>query len=560
VTEFRGVPVSPGVALARLLLWPRKGEQQPAAGGEERSPEAEEARFRQAVESILHELHEERADLERRAGAETAAILEAHALIAADPELEGEVLRLIREEGLPAAQAILNAGNVMAELLGSLDDPYLSQRADDVRDVASRLAGAASGEVDRLPPIPWEHAIVVAEDLPPSRVARLDPARVAGLVCERGGATSHAAFIARSLGIPAVFATGRLPLSDGGYQAVLDGTEGRLIVEPEPAVVEQYRQRMAEEAARTVALEALRLLPGETRDGRRRVELAVNIGHPSEAEAALRAGAEGVGLFRTEFLFLDRRTPPSEQEQYEAYRSVLTAFGERPVIIRTLDIGGDKQVPYLNLPPEENPFLGWRGIRLWASREDLWRPQLRALLRAAPAGNLHIMLPMVASPDEVEAARGLLEEARRELAEQGTETGPYRLGIMIEVPAAVAVADQLAEAVDFFSIGTNDLTQYTLAVDRNNPRVTGLYRPLSPAVLRMVEQTVRAAHQAGIWCGMCGELAGSPAAAAVLIGLGLDELSMAAPALPPMKEAIRNLTLAQAEAAAAAALLRRKQA
>lgn len=561
--KVTGAAASPGLGLGRAALWrpgrppaaSAKGTEGPGgpATGPRRpedpeSPEAALARFRAAVDRVEAELQRLEQAISDRAGTEAAAILGAQAMMARDPELEAEVSRRLAA-GTPLPRAVAEAGAALAGLLAALDDPYLQQRAADVRDVAGRIVAVLTGGSE-APPAPYPETILVAPELPPSAVAHLDTSRIKAVVTAGGGATAHAALLAKGLGIPAVMGCGEAALAaiaEGDWLAV-DGTAGTVLVQPDPTETAAFQERLDGAADRAAALARLRDLPATTRYGRQ-VMLAANLAGARETPAALAHGAEGVGLFRTEFLFLDRKDLPDEEEQFQEYRAVLQAMAPRPVVIRTLDIGGDKPLPALPLPAEENPFLGWRGVRLWLEREDLAVPQARALLRAARYGVLHIMVPMVADITELRRVRTLFSRAEQAL---GPEAGPYKLGIMIEVPAAALAAAELAREADFFSIGTNDLVQYTLAADRGNPRVAHLYNPLHPAVLRLVAMTVGAAHSRGIPVAVCGDAAGDPRVIPALVALGVDELSMPPAAIPAAKERIRGLTAEAARAAVAA--------
>jgi phosphoenolpyruvate-protein phosphotransferase len=434
-------------------------------------------------------------------------------------------------------------------MLAQLADPLLAGRAADLRDVGRRVLRLLADATESVAALPDHPVILLAEDLEPSDTAKLDPAMVLGLCTAGGGATSHTAIIARSLDIPAVVAAGPAVLDlENGREAIINGDDGVLVVAPS----ERDRSRAA--AARVAVKERRdaehhdRYQPAITTDGKR-VEVAANISDPQAAVKAVEAGAEGIGLMRTEFLFLQREFPPTEEEQFEAYRTMVRAMNGLPIILRTLDIGGDKNVPYLRMPAEGNPFLGVRGIRLCFEREDLFRTQLRAMLRASAEGPVRIMYPMIATPAELAKAKAITEQVRREVG-----ADPVELGIMIEVPSAVVMADRLAREVSFFSIGTNDLTQYVLAMDRLHPVLAPQADGLHPAVLRMVERTVAAARAAGIWVGACGGIAGDPAGAVLLAGLGLAELSVAIPSVPAVKARLRTMAMAEAESAAKAAL------
>ena len=423
-----------------------------------------------------------------------------------------------------------------------MDDPLIAERAVDLGDVGSRVLRFLAPQIEEGPLLPAEPVILVAEDLTPSDTAGLDPAFILGFCTAGGGATSHSAIIARALGIPAVVGAGPALLHQlEGGEAILDGNRGNLYVEPSPATLASAQQaRQALEAQREA--EKLRCYePALMTDGHR-VEVVANIGRVEEAEQAVNAGGEGVGLLRTEFLFLDRTSPPTEEEQFEAYRAMVQALNGLPLIIRTLDIGGDKAAPYLNMPAEENPFLGVRGIRLCLAKPELFRAQLRAIYRAAEYGPIRIMFPMISTLEDLMAAKAIAAEVRWELGAPAVE-----IGIMIEVPSAVMMADELAQEVDFFSIGTNDLTQYTLAMDRGHPMLAKQADGLHPAVLRMIERTVQAATTAGKWVGVCGGIAGDPKGAVLLTGLGVTELSMSIPSIAAIKAQLRRLSLEQVQ-------------
>jgi phosphoenolpyruvate-protein phosphotransferase len=554
--QLKGIPASPGVAIGPAALYRPRPPEVVARAIDDAA--GEWRRLRAAVDTARDEIDA----LHRRAvaqvGADEAAIFEAHLLFLQDPLLVEATRDRIYSEKINAEAAWQRETAAMAATYREMADDYMRARAADVEDVAQRvlrgLMGVAPPSLDFAAP-----AILIAADLTPSDTARLDRERVLAVCTELGGATAHSAILARALGIPAVVGLGHAvwQVAEGQHVAV-DGNAGALWLQPDEAQVASLT------AQREAWLETQRRDKADgqgaaaTPDGRR-VEIAANVGSPNDVAPALEFGAEGVGLFRTEFLFMDRAAAPSEEEQFEAYRRAARAAGGRPLIIRTLDVGGDKPLPYLDLGEEANPFLGWRAIRFCLERPDVFMPQLRAILRASAAEdgprNVKLMLPMIGAPAEVHAARAMLATAQAELRAAGV---PYdegmEVGIMIEVPSAVAVADQLARLVDFFSIGTNDLTQYVMAADRGNARVAELASAFQPAVLRMVRDAATAAHDAGIWIGMCGELAGNPLAAPVLIGLGLDELSMSAPSIPAVKAAVRRFSLADAQRIAAAAL------
>ncbi|MCG0238591.1 MAG: phosphoenolpyruvate--protein phosphotransferase [Firmicutes bacterium] len=540
--ELRGLGAAPGSHLGPAVLVQKAGL---ASTGRRIRPEeapAEVERLRAALARAEEELAALEAETRQRLGEEKAGILGAQRMMLQDPALVEAMVRRITEEHLGAEAACLKACEEQAAVLAALDDPYLAERAADVRDVGRRvvrcLTGAAeSGLPKGLPP----GAVLVAEDLLPSETASLDVQKVGAIVLERGGRTSHTVLIARALGIPVVVgAAGITGVVADGELLLVDGDQGTVVVAPEPERVQAYQAARAEAERERERLLALRDLPGATRDGHR-VQVAANIGEPGEVAGVLAAGAEGIGLFRTEFLFLHREAMPTEEEQFEAYRTVLEAVKPRPVIIRTLDIGGDKPLPYLDLPKEENPFLGVRAIRLCFREPELFRRQLRALLRASPYGNLWIMFPMISCLEELRRAKAELAAVREELVAAGVAVADrIPVGIMIETPAAAMAADLLARECDFFSIGTNDLVQYTMAADRGNPALGELADPFHPAVLRLIARTIEEGHRHGIPVGMCGDMAGQPLAIPLLVGMGIDELSMPAPAVLRAKDLIRR--------------------
>ncbi|MGD2164787.1 MAG: phosphoenolpyruvate--protein phosphotransferase [Anaerolineae bacterium] len=551
--EFQGMGASPGIAVGpafRFVKTELELERTTVA-----DPTAEWERFEAALKTAQEQLQEVFRKAEAESGSEQAAIFEAHAMMLEDPELLGEIRASIEEEGLNAEMATHQAAESYAQILEAMDDEYLSARAADVRDVAERVIRILL-DVPQSPAAELtDPSVILARDLTPSDTVLLDKSLVLGFCTAEGGRTSHTAILARGLGLPAIVGVGSDILAiPEGERLVLDGTAGRLLVGAEDETVVKYekRQERLDKVLKDAREQAGR--PAVTRDGQR-VEVVANIGNVAGAEAAIEAGGEGVGLLRTEFLYLEREHLPSEEEQFEAYRSIVQVFGERPVILRTLDIGGDKELPYLDLPDEMNPFLGVRAIRLCLRRPELFKPQLRAALRAGAEGNLKVMFPMVSGMAEVRAARELLEACRKELEEEGHAMAEeMEIGIMVEVPSAVVMADRLAREVDFFSIGTNDLSQYTMAADRTNADVASFVTGFQPAVLRLVRDTIEAAHRHGKWVGLCGELAGEPLAIPILLGLGLDEFSMNPPAIPIAKQIIRQLSTREARAVARDAL------
>jgi multiphosphoryl transfer protein len=543
--EVQAIAASPGIALGAVFVYrPTLPELKVETTADSL---AEWDRLLSAVQIAKHDLESVRQTTGQQVGQYEAAIFDAHLLILQDPDLLAAVREQIFDQQINAEAAWQQAIETTAASYRALDDAYLQARAADVTDVGLRLLRILTGKATASLTLP-EPAILVAHDLTPSDTAGLDPEMVLGICTELGGATSHSAILARALGIPAVVGAGTAvaQLKDG-MQIALDGSRGRLWLSPDAdqwvALTAAREAWLADQAtARGQSQE-----PAITVDGRR-FEVVANVRSAADARTALENGAEGVGLLRTEFLYLERTTAPSEAEQIEAYAAIATVMEKRPLIIRTLDVGGDKPLPYLDTGTEENPFLGWRGIRLCLDQPEILKTQLRAILRVSPGHQLKVMFPMITTLDEVRAAKGLLAEAQAELQVEGVPFDEsMEVGIMVETAAAVLMADQLAAEVDFFSIGSNDLTQYVMAADRGNNRVAGLADAYQPAVLRAIQQTIAAGHKAGIWVGLCGELAGDPLATPLLVGMGLDEFSMSAPMIPAVKQRIQALTLAEAE-------------
>ena len=437
--------------------------------------------------------------------------------------------------------AVLAVGEEFAGMFADMEDEYMAARADDVRDVASQIAAELMGGKAAGLEMLEEPSVILARNLAPSDTVRIPKDMALGFVIAEGSRTSHVSIMARSFGIPAVVGVGAALEEAFGAEAIaLDGGEGYAVADPDEDVISSFEEKRESIAEERAALEEYRHIEARTKDGLR-IEVSANIGSTGEVKDALESGAEGVGLFRTEFLFMERPELPSEEEQYGAYRKVAEAFGERPVIIRTLDVGGDKDLPGVDQPEEENPFLGWRGIRMCLDVPELFKPQLRAILRAASHGNLRIMFPMVVDNVELRAAKEILDECRGELENKGTQFGEVEIGVMVETPAAAIRAADLAPEVSFFSIGTNDLVQYTLAADRGNERLGRLQSADHPAVLDLIGETCEAAREAGIWVGMCGEAAGEPALIPKLIELGVTELSISAPSIPKAKKIVSEL-------------------
>ncbi|GAA3413060.1 phosphoenolpyruvate--protein phosphotransferase [Paenibacillus hodogayensis] len=539
--QLAGIGASPGIAIAKACRL--QEEHYVPAPDKAADASIESARFRQAVEEARTELERIRRQTEERMGAAKAEIFEAHLLLLDDPDLIDAVIDKIEQEGVTASFALYEVSHFFIEALNAMDDELLRERASDVRDVAgrimSRLRGVSYAAVSAI----TEPCVLIARDLTPSDTAQLQPGIVLGFVTEVGSRTSHSAIMARSLELPAIVGVGEaLANVNTGSWIVMDASEGVVLVDPSEAELALYQARKAAYEQRRAELRRLIDQPTYSRDGHR-VELAANIGSVEDLQKVLENGAEGVGLFRTEFLYMGRNTLPSEEEQFRVYKHVLERMNDKPVVIRTLDIGGDKELPYMKLPSESNPFLGLRAVRLCLSQPELFRTQLRALLRASVFGQLKIMFPMIAVVEELREAKRLLEEEKAKLAgEQIAVSDRIEIGIMIEVPAAALAADELAKEADFFSIGTNDLIQYTMAADRMNENVSYLYQPCHPSILRLVRMVIQAAEREGRWVGMCGEMAGDETAIPLLLGLGLHEFSMSAGSILPARALIQRLS------------------
>lgn len=484
-----------------------------------------------------------------------AEIFQAHQMILEDPELITSVKKKIENEKISAEMAMQQTGQSFSDMMAAMNDEYFAARATDIMDVTNRVLRILLDIAETPTANLKEPSVIIADDLTPSDTVMLDKELVVGFCTAQGSATSHTAILARGLGIPAVAGAGMEALKqENGTMVILDGTNGKVVFAPEESLIADYRKRI--EATRTIREEALKYAkePAKTKDGRV-VEVVSNIGNVEGAQSALENGAEGVGLLRTEFLYLEQSQLPTEEQQYQAYKGILEVFGKMPVILRTLDVGGDKEIAYMGLEAEANSFLGQRALRLCLVRPDIFKPQLRAALRASVGHNLKIMFPMVATASEIRDARKVLDECAAELTNEGIPfEDDIEIGIMVEIPSAALVADQLAKEVDFFSIGTNDLSQYTMAADRTNPKVAALSDAFFPAVLRLVREVIKAAHKEGKWVGMCGELAGEPLALPLLLGLGLDEFSMGPPMIPLAKQILRNLDAKEMEKIADQAL------
>ena len=554
--SFRGIPVSGGVCRGKLLVLdrvrPTISKKQLADG-----KLAEEV-YR--LEKALIKTRQQILDVQRRVsegmGAEEGSIFDAHLLVLEDRTLLDEVMRVIGDEKVNAEYAFHAVAERYAATLAAIEDDYLRERATDMRDVTARVLNNLLGfeeEID-LRHLK-EPCIIVSHDLTPSKTAQLDKHNVLGFATDVGSKTSHTAIMARSLRIPAVVGLNDVStrLQTGQY-ALLDGFNGVVIVNPTDQTLFEYGQLIRKQLSLEEKLRDVILKPAVTLDGHR-VFLSANIESANDAEAVKLNGAEGVGLFRTEYLFINRELPPSEEQQYEAYRDAARALKPLPVVIRTLDLGGDKFLAHLPVPREINPFLGWRAIRFCLQERDIFRDQLRAILRASSEGNIKMMYPMISGLDELNQANALVEEFKAELrAEHVPFDEKLEIGAMIETPSAVIVADSLAKRLKFFSIGTNDLIQYSLAVDRMNERIAHLYEPTHPAIVRLIKATVDAAHERKIWVSVCGEMASDPVLAPLLLGLGVDELSSAPPLVPALKFIIRRLKLSEARELAEFAL------
>ncbi|EPC7164720.1 phosphoenolpyruvate--protein phosphotransferase [Staphylococcus pseudintermedius] len=538
---IKGIAASDGVAIAKayLLVEPDLSFSNEKTD----QPEAEVQKFNEALNNSKIELTKIRNHAEEQLGADKAAIFDAHLLVLDDPELIQPIEEKIKNESASAPQALTEVTQNFITIFESMDNEYMKERAADIRDVAKRVLAHILGVELPNPSIIDESVIIVAHDLTPSDTAQLNKQYVQGFVTNIGGRTSHSAIMSRSLEIPAVVGTKSISESvQQGDMVIVDGLTGDVIVNPSDDEIKAYQHKRESFFADREALKQLRDEPSKTLDGHE-VELAANIGTPNDLEGVHNNGAEGIGLYRTEFLYMGRDNMPTEDEQFEAYKKVLESMEGKRVVVRTLDIGGDKELPYLKLPEEMNPFLGYRAIRLCLDQPEIFRPQLRALLRASAYGKLNIMFPMVATIQEFRDAKALLLEEKENLKQEGVEVSDdIELGIMVEIPATAALADVFAKEVDFFSIGTNDLIQYTMAADRMSERVSYLYQPYNPSILRLIKQVIDASHQEGKWTGMCGEMAGDETAIPLLIGLGLDEFSMSATSILKARRQIKDLS------------------
>ncbi|SGT75937.1 phosphoenolpyruvate--protein phosphotransferase [Staphylococcus aureus] len=539
---IKGIAASDGVAIAKayLLVEPDltfdKNEKVTDVEGEV-------AKFNGAIEASKVELTKIRNNAEVQLGADRAAIFDAHLLVLDDPELIQPIQDKIKNENANAATALTDVTTQFVTIFESMDNEYMKERAADIRDVSKRVLSHILGVELPNPSMIDESVVIVGNDLTPSDTAQLNKEFVQGFATNIGGRTSHSAIMSRSLEIPAIVGTKSITQEvKQGDMIIVDGLNGDVIVNPTEDELIAYQDKRERYFADKKELQKLRDADTVTVDGVH-AELAANIGTPNDLPGVIENGAQGIGLYRTEFLYMGRDQMPTEEEQFEAYKEVLEAMNGKRVVVRTLDIGGDKELSYLNLPEEMNPFLGYRAIRLCLAQQDIFRPQLRALLRASVYGKLNIMFPMVATINEFREAKAILLEEKENLKNEGHDiSDDIELGIMVEIPATAALADVFAKEVDFFSIGTNDLIQYTLAADRMSERVSYLYQPYNPSILRLVKQVIEASHKEGKWTGMCGEMAGDEIAIPLLLGLGLDEFSMSATSILKARRQINGLS------------------
>ncbi|MDP4103566.1 MAG: phosphoenolpyruvate--protein phosphotransferase [Bacillota bacterium] len=540
MTSLTGIAASNGIAIAKAyrLVEPNLSFDKKTID----NPSAEIERFHLSMEQSKSDLESIRKNAEENLGADKAAIFEAHLLVLSDPELIALIEEKINNEKVNAEVALKETADMFVMMFEQMENEYMKERAADIRDVTKRILSHLLGVQIVNPSMISEEVIVIAEDLTPSDTAQLNKQFVKGFTTDIGGRTSHSAIMARSLEIPAVVGTKTATEEiKNGDLVIVDGLKGEVHINPTPEVVHQFQQVHQQFEAQKAEWAKLVNEKTVSADGHH-VELAANIGTPKDLTGVKQNGGEAIGLYRTEFLYMGRDQLPTEEEQFEAYRAVLEGMEGKPVVVRTLDIGGDKELPYMNLPKEMNPFLGFRAIRLCLEEQDIFRTQLRALLRASSFGNLKIMFPMIATLDEFRSAKKILEEEKQKLVTNGQIVSEkIELGIMVEIPSTAVLADQFAKEVDFFSIGTNDLIQYTMAADRMNQRVSYLYQPYSPSILRLVKMVIDAAHAQGKWAGMCGEMAGDEIAIPILLGLGLDEFSMSATSILKARSQIRNL-------------------
>ena len=551
--SFKGIAASDGIAIAKVFRLEEPNLEVTASTVTD--VDAEIARYEGAIRKTVADLEAIKVKAAVSLGEEEAQVFDAHINMVNDPELVGQTTEKIKSESVNAAFAFDAVANQFVAMFEAMDNEYFRERTADIKDVKKRMLSHLLGVALNDPSAISEEVVVAAYDLTPSDTAQLNRDYVKGFATNIGGRTSHSAIMARSLEIPAIVGMGSI-LEDttDGELVILDGIEGIIIPRPTEAQITAYETKMIELKAMKEALKKLKDEPTITTDGHR-VELAANIGTPEDAKGATANGAEGVGLYRTEFLYMDRTELPTEEEQFVAYKAVLEEMKDKPVVVRTLDIGGDKELPYLQLPHEMNPFLGYRALRICLDRKDLFRTQLRALLRASVYGKLYVMFPMVAILDEFRDAKQALLDAKAELIAEGVEVSEeIQIGMMVEIPSAAVLADQFAKEVDFFSIGTNDLIQYSMAADRMSEKVSYLYQPYNPSILRLIKIVIDASHKEGKWTGMCGEMGGDTMAIPLLLGMGLDEFSMSATSILAARKQIGNLSKKEMEEMAEIAL------
>ena len=550
-----GIPASPGIVFGKALVLKEEKIVLDTTKITDDQVEAEVARFYEGRNAAVEQLNSIKDRAFASLGEEKAAIFEGHLMILEDEELEEEILDYLRSHNVNASVAASKIIDQQVAMLSEIDDEYLKERAGDIRDIGNRLIKNILG----MPIVDLgdinEESILVAYDLTPSETAQLNLEKVLGFITDIGGRTSHTSIMARSLELPAIVGTNNVTeqVNTGDF-LILDAVNNRIYINPTQAQIDELKVLEAKLAEEKAELAKLKDLPAITLDGHK-VDVVANIGTIRDCDGANRNGAEGVGLYRTEFLFMDRDQLPTEEEQFIAYKEVVEAMDGRLVVLRTMDIGGDKDLPYLDLPKEMNPFLGWRAIRIALDRREILHAQLRAVLRASAFGKLAVMFPMIISVEEIRELKSVMEILKAELRTEGKAFDEnIQIGVMVETPSAAVNAKFLAKEVDFFSIGTNDLTQYTLAVDRGNELISHLYNPMQPSVLSLIKQVIDASHTEGKWTGMCGELAGDEHATLLLLGMGLDEFSMSAISVPRIKKLIRNVNFQDAKALADKAL------
>lgn len=531
----KGIAASKGYAIGKVFL--QVNEEIVITDEKISDIEGEKAKLQKALDDSRAQLEKIKEKALTEMGAEKAQVFEAHITLLDDPEFTGAMQMEIESNSTNSMKAVQSVTDMFVSIFDAMEDAYMRERAADIKDVSKRIISNLAGKGGDAFAITEENTIVVAHDLTPSDTAQLDRSKVVGFITDIGGRTSHAAIMARTLEIPAVLGLGDITTSvKTGDKVIVDGITGDVIINPSEEVIAEYTEKKAKFQAEQEELKKLIDVKTTTKSGRR-IEVCGNIGKPEDVLGVIANGGDGVGLFRTEFLYMDRESAPTEEEQFESYKFVLEKMEGKQVVIRTLDIGGDKTLPYLPLPQEMNPFLGYRAIRLCLDKKEIFKVQLRALLRASVFGKLCVMFPMISGIQEFRQAKEVVEECKAELRTEGKEySDNIQWGIMVEIPAAAVMADELAKEVDFFSIVTNDLIQYTLAADRMSEKVSYLYNPMHPAVLRLIKMTIDGAHSQGKWVGMCGEMAGDETAIPTLVEYGLDEFSMSATSILPAKK------------------------